>query len=976
MNSGCQIAEIKKSFINLLERIVDYKKFNDDWQGKKAELQQLDSLYQDELQNANIEKILDSYLESKERQAVALSNDRMRASDGGPGSGNFGHKGRPGQVGGSSSEGGSDLNKVSVNPTLADIDEHLASVNVRKGDVVKVFGLRKDVLLTHLQNRLKDGKNWRGVFKNEDAYNEAKATLDDMIKNGAAEDDKELIKLKRGIARWDFIQGLAGKLEGDEPKADEPKQDEPKQDEPKVDKKQKEKPLEAETKANEPKQEETKQEETKADEPLGEDEIETDLVFKSRAIEKKTFDLWGKQLSGPRSIEWALWDMGISGTFNDEVMNRASNFIQESGIGNFNPIDLQRIFKIDLIDGVKDGLISPEVLDKMIDKTKKDVNRVAIITSNFYSPQYFVENIVDLAGLLEIRKRQRKSGLTQEKFDSMEEKNRDFPTLPAVESKVDKIEAKTETVKLKSKLSDAGDVGKKVVADLRAYDTIKVNKVNIDKELKKRKFGEKVFADGKVIEGVMDDEASADMVKKHIANPSISLMWNILNELNKKVMGAHGEKSISEVAQGMLDNNKKSYKTAYYKSLVSGVQRIDEVMGTAKYYTPFERHIKHDKDNEFAKAQMVMLMVEDFHVTAKELGVEANNGFRDYLEMAVNSSGHSVNSERMKSVLATYGKMSLAHLKREDVDTQTKQGRYLNQLENASTKPDIQNEMINTKIGKIERTAGKNNRAVMDSVFHGVGINWDDFYNYKGERSEYCISEGSAVETAHELMMVDDERQSRFEYISSTEKTNYKMLNTKELKHLITAMTRSGGYYGPIKAPNKFGSQNLISMLAATGKIANSKDRKCIRYENENDLYRNYDFKVGDTIMFDGTHASTDKKFADTFARGCFGEGKPCRFEVEGDYPYLDLEPFVWNAKGVFEYEQLMAGFFKVKSVENDVPFDTVNQHGKRVTGNERVVKLEFDWDRLDEFLSLQARSFANYYNMYKEDDKDKKVLW
>lgn len=967
MNSGCQIAEIKKSFINLLERIVDYKKFNDDWQGKKAELQQLDSLYQDELQNANIEKILDSYLESKERQAVALSNDRMRASDGGPGSGNFGHKGRPGQVGGSSSEGGSDLNKVSVNPTLADIDEHLASVNVRKGDVVKVFGLRKDVLLTHLQNRLKDGKNWRGVFKNEDAYNEAKATLDDMIKNGVAEDDKELIKLKRGIARWDFIQGLAGKLEGDEPKADEPK----------VDKKQKEKSLEAETK-EETKVDEPKQEETKADEPLGEDEIETDLVFKSRAIEKKTFDLWGKQLSDPMSIETALRDMGISGTFSDDVMTRASALIQDIGIGDFKPNHLQRVFKDEWIDGVKNGLISPAFLDKLIEKVKKDVNRVATITSNFYSPRFFVENIKNLAGFLEIKKRQEKSGLTQEKFDSIKEKNRDFPTLPAVESKVDRIEAKIDTVKLKSKLSDAGDVGKKVVADLRAYDTIKVSKVNVDKELKKRKFGEKVFADGKVIEGVMDDEASADMVKKHIANPSISLMWNILNELNKKVMGAHGEKTILEVAQGMLDDNKKSHKTAYYKSLVSGVQRIDEVMGKAKYYTPFERHMNHDRHNEFAKAQMVMLMTEDFHATAKELGVEANNGFTDYLERAVNSRVAHRNKERegMRSVLATYGKMAVNLLKSEDVVTQTKQGRYLNQLENASTKPNIQNELINTKIEKTERTVGKNNRAVMDSVFHGMGINWDDFYNYKGERSEYGISEGIAIETAYELMMVDGERQSQFEYISSTEKTNYKMLNTNELKQLITAMTRAGGYYSPIKAPNKFGSQNLISMLAATGKIANSNDRKCIRYEDEGGEYRNYDFKVGDTIMFDGMHATTDKNFADTFARGCFGEGKPCRFEVEGDYPYLDLEPFVWNGKWVVEYEQLMAGFFKVKSVENDVPFDIVNHDGERIQGNERVVKLEFDWDRLDEFLSLQARSFANYYNMYKKDDKDKSVLW
>lgn len=148
--------------------------------------------------------------------------------DGGKGSGNFGHKGRPGQVGGSAKVGSSaELNKLSVDLNLADIDDHLSKTGIRKGDVVKVFGLRKDVLLSHAQNCMKakeEGKFWRGVFKDEASVQEARDLLA-KYDAGELEKDAGYTKLSRSLARYDFVTGLVnGEVEPKIAKAEESKQ--------------------------------------------------------------------------------------------------------------------------------------------------------------------------------------------------------------------------------------------------------------------------------------------------------------------------------------------------------------------------------------------------------------------------------------------------------------------------------------------------------------------------------------------------------------------------------------------------------------------------------------------------------------------------------------------------------------------------------------------------------------------------------
>lgn len=125
--------------------------------------------------------------------------------DGAKGSGHFKHKARPGQVGGSVKSGAS----------LTDVDEYLSKVGVKKGDVVKVFGLRKDVLLNHIENCLNAGDEWwRGVFKSQEDVDKARQLKADMEANGVSKDDKAYIKVSRALARFDFVKGGAEFVKG------------------------------------------------------------------------------------------------------------------------------------------------------------------------------------------------------------------------------------------------------------------------------------------------------------------------------------------------------------------------------------------------------------------------------------------------------------------------------------------------------------------------------------------------------------------------------------------------------------------------------------------------------------------------------------------------------------------------------------------------------------------------------------------
>lgn len=199
--------QLKEALVDILEKAVSFIDFQNKWAEKRQTLTELDSIYSNEEANAEINDILDNYLQAREQAEFIKANGGlggMKHWDGSDKSGHFGHSGRPNQVGGSLP-----TNDV----TLSMIDDGLAKVGVRKGDVVKKFGLRKDVLMTHLRNRLEQKEKWRGVFKDENAYKEAVKLRDEMKASGVADDDKQMIKLDRSIARYEFIQKMAKEVE-------------------------------------------------------------------------------------------------------------------------------------------------------------------------------------------------------------------------------------------------------------------------------------------------------------------------------------------------------------------------------------------------------------------------------------------------------------------------------------------------------------------------------------------------------------------------------------------------------------------------------------------------------------------------------------------------------------------------------------------------------------------------------------------
>lgn len=106
---------IKELFLDLLQKLSNYYEFNNRWELRRAELNQLDSIYQQDLQNSSIEKILDAYLEGKERLELSRGSviGRRKSLDGGRGSGNFEHAGQgDGKVEGSVFSNSVDLSLI------------------------------------------------------------------------------------------------------------------------------------------------------------------------------------------------------------------------------------------------------------------------------------------------------------------------------------------------------------------------------------------------------------------------------------------------------------------------------------------------------------------------------------------------------------------------------------------------------------------------------------------------------------------------------------------------------------------------------------------------------------------------------------------------------------------------------------------------------------------------------------------------
>lgn len=178
-----------------------------------------------------------------------------------------------------------------------------------------------------------------------------------------------------------------------------------------------------------------------------------------------------------------------------------------------------------------------------------------------------------------------------------------------------------------------------------------------------------------------------------------------------------------------------------------------------------------------------------------------------------------------------------------------------------------------------------------------------------------------------------------------------------DILNFLSDMTSGGGLYFPALDGNFGGIGGAIRTIVA---CADTSEKTQWRAEDMGANYRNYaNLKVGDSITFNAQHFTDNEDFFNNSAFHWFGEKDPIVFELRGKKPLLNLSPFASSLK-VNEYESLVAGFCKVKAIEN---YANGNKTCKKVV-------LEYDWDRINEYVKLQAKSYANELGFYKNYKK------
>ena len=194
-------------------------------------------------------------------------------------------------------------------------------------------------------------------------------------------------------------------------------------------------------------------------------------------------------------------------------------------------------------------------------------------------------------------------------------------------------------------------------------------------------------------------------------------------------------------------------------------------------------------------------------------------------------------------------------------------------------------------------------------------------------------------------------------------------LTDEEATLLFHLMTNGGQSYDSIKTSNVKGIGSFVRIVAAS---APRFDGDVYRAENAKNLDRDWaNIKVGDSLSVDGMHFTYSKTFFEKgfktkngrvpSALSMFGEEEPMAIKIVGGVPFFNLEPYARKTK-MHEHEGIIAGFLKVKAINKRT---IKSKNGREKTYKE--YEMEYDWDRLKEYLKLNAKVFANKYGLYNK---------
>ena len=358
-----------------------------------------------------------------------------------------------------------------------------------------------------------------------------------------------------------------------------------------------------------------------------------------------------------------------------------------------------------------------------------------------------------------------------------------------------------------------------------------------------------------------------------------------------------------------------------------------------------------------AVVQSAFMKGRDVHGDWK--GMKFTNAY-DKLSIATDKKSQlqfALGNEALNSVLGRHGGAKIV---------ENKQSKTTSRLfTEALDLDDISNEYVDTK-ASAEITKDGDNIKVFQKVFKNLSgdLLKSVFSNKERGAVGLSKSEISKLSRQWEDNLTWDQRYKQSGNMNNA--ADNKMVNADMLNSILSFMTRGGGYYNRFKEDNHYGFGSVIASASA---CAPKKTGFRMRFENMNNNYRNFNLKAGDTVQLDGQHFTTSEDFAHKCAK-LFGEERPIGFRMVGDSPFLDLEPHVWHEdvdkkilKKLEEHEGLIAGFTKVKAIKTETWGDREMQ----------IVDLEYDWDALAKFIQLNARVFANNYNMYGGEN-DKKV--
>lgn len=980
--------------------------------------------------------------------------------DGAKGSGHFSHAGIHGK------QGGSKKSKACI----TDIDEYLSEVGVRKGQVVDVFGLRKAVLLSHVEKCMEAemrGEFWRSVFKSEDDYLEAKNLRDKMQAENRLQ-DVNFIKLNRAVNRYEFVKGAAeyikGKIEVSQSQGEENSSEN-------------EDVIQNNVKHVDISEATWKMEKTipfynadrlasvksKIDNPsefLKNFGIDLNCELDMDNFDKKTV------------LQFAPLFLDVNGHFNrklvegilqdkieamksaienndlsqmnlnfqrlvclDELLNRSSEFTDLERNEEITDEDRENAIKI-----VKEKFASLQKYSEvkgifddwerdLIEKTKNDDNLVRLLTSNWdflaklgddaifhkalkklangsmsnVSVSCDVSDIVGLGNILGLYSNTFSDWLCKSSSghqashgsDGSDVFSRHIASNNPQSEYSDYLQKRLREsafasqdyfnthlyVELlsnnKSQIFNSAEINEQCK---NAVDLVKRNNDWSNGIYKLKADLELYFGEEPIYKGGHKSEIFEELLPK-----ALKKITNA-DEFFNHIYGGLNETELAQINEGCLPDQqtlasfltncglttkklpilknrlkdiildyKKANTLAQKKELLTAMTMHAAVCSLQEggYYGQFrERYLSKWKENphEFERACLYGQMIQLQHYFS--VGGVATC---DYSKIArfMDGSGNYFDSiaGEFASKRFWFSKYPI-ELVKDDFREKEHQLSDLNDKAYVSQLGDIVNEYIDTRITKTNEEG--DNSATFKNLFKWINI--DGLF---GNESRAYYKRQSRETAAWYRELLDDEvKLDQWK----GKKLNNRVLNGREIGNLLTNMTINGSHYNGMKMNNLYGTKNLISALSACGTICNSESKKAIRYENRQDTYRNYDFKVGDTVMMDGQHFSQSKSFADGKAKNFFGEREPTRFEIVGTYPFFNLEPHVYmqdgRAKHMVETEGLIGGFMKVKSVSYEYK-------GKQRT---QKVELEYDWKRHKEYLQLQARQFANYYGMYGND--------